>query len=58
MENLYDSPEGQDLLEKTQAVPERVWSIIKCKTCGTKYDLRLVNWIDGSTVCPYCGRIG
>jgi len=57
MENLYDSPEGQLLLEKTQGVSEKAWFIIKCKKCFSKYDMRLVEWDgDCTTICPVCGR--
>ncbi len=56
MKNLYDqtTKSGKDLLEKTQKIPLRVWSIVKCPYCPAKYDMRLVNWRNNNPVCPIC----
>jgi hypothetical protein len=57
MKNLYNSFKGQVLLQKTQEVPKHVWSIVVCKRCGVRYDMRLVNWTNGEPNCPVCDKI-
>jgi len=56
MDNAYSTTEGQVLLKETQKLPTRIWSIVKCRFCSTKYDMRLVAWKDNSPQCPNCGR--
>ena len=57
MKNQYTSEDGKVLLDKTQKTPSRVWNIVKCKYCISKFDMRLVAWENNSPKCPVCGRI-
>jgi len=56
MQNQYKTPEGQKLLQEHQKISLRKWSMVRCHSCGTKYDIRLVEWTNFSTKCPKCGK--
>lgn len=58
MDNMYkNTKQGRLLLERTQAISPKVWSIVVCSRCSTRFDMRFVSWSEGSPRCPKCRKI-
>lgn len=55
LKNVYEK--NPQLLKSTQKKSNRIWNIVKCVFCGTKFDMWLVRWIDSSPECPHCKAV-